>query len=162
MREPLLLYSTNTWLAYAIAERFYGGVHFAWCSPVFDGRKAAPYVNIPPTSSPAELYRSLHREVDRGERHSDAIENNRKAVKRGAEAKRREGVITASQQAEIVRIIDRSELRDFRPVLYVIPFDRVRDTVVDVPVQERAHPLSVEYRVERLGRDTFDMLELRI
>ena len=58
--------------------------------------------------------------------------------------------------------IERAEVRDFRPVLYVIPFARVRGTVVDVPVEERAHPLSIEYRVEDLARDSFDMLELRI
>ena len=27
MEEPLLLYSVNTWLAYAISERYFRGVH---------------------------------------------------------------------------------------------------------------------------------------
>ena len=82
MKEPLVLYSTNTWLAYAIAERYYGGVHFAWCSPVYNGTTAEPHVNIPPSSSPAELYRSLWNQVGRGERHSDTINNNRRASSR--------------------------------------------------------------------------------
>lgn len=30
---PLVLYSTNTWLAYTVAERFYGGEHYVWCTP---------------------------------------------------------------------------------------------------------------------------------
>jgi hypothetical protein len=29
--KPLVLYSTNTWLAYAISERYYRGLHYAWC-----------------------------------------------------------------------------------------------------------------------------------
>lgn len=80
MREPLLLYSTSTWLAYAIAERYYGGVHYAWCSPVYDGTTAESHINIPPTSSPAEIYRLLLHEVSRGERHGKAIENNREGL----------------------------------------------------------------------------------
>jgi hypothetical protein len=162
MKEPLVLYSTNTWLAYAIAERFYGGVHFAWCSPVYDGRKAAPHVNIPPTSSPAELYRLLMDETERGERHSALMKNNRDGILRGADAKRAGSVITASDWDEIDKTVKLSHPLDFRPVLYVIPYDRVRGTVVEVPVPERAHPLSVEYRVESLPRDAFDMLELRV
>jgi hypothetical protein len=162
MKEPLVLYSTNTWLAYAIAERYYAGVHYAWCSPVYNGSTAEPHVNIPPSSSPAELYRSLVHQVERGERHSEAITNNRKGIKQGADIKLEAGIITREDHPSILGTIERAEVRDFRPVLYVIPYDRVRGMVVDVPVQERAHPLSIEYRVENLARDCFDMLELRI
>lgn len=147
---------------YAIAEWYYGGVHFAWCSPVYNGSTAEPHVNIPPSSSPAEIYRALFREVDRGERHSDAIANNRKGIKKGADAKLEAGVISSDEHASIMRTLENAEVRDFRPVLYVIPSDRVRGTVVDVPVHQRAHPLFREYRVENLGRDCFDMLEPRI
>jgi hypothetical protein len=162
MKEPLVLYSTNTWLAYAITERFYDGVHYAWCSPVYNGSTAAPHVNIPPSSSPAEIYRQLFREVDRGEQHSKAIENNRAGIEKGAEVKLKAGVITEETYEEIARTLERAEVRDFRPVLYVIPYDRVRGIVLDVPVHQRAHPLSVEYRVERLPNDCFDMLELGV
>ena len=34
--EPLLLCSVQSKLAYLINERFYGGLHYAWCSPGFD------------------------------------------------------------------------------------------------------------------------------
>lgn len=162
MKEPLLLYSTNTWLAYAIAERYYGGVHYAWCSPVFDGRRAASHVNIPPTSSPAELYRLLQDEVERGERHSAVMKNNREGVLRGARSKRASGLIGQTEWEQIERMVELSHPADFRPVLYVIPFDRIRSTAVEVPVSERAHPFSVEYRVELLPHDSFDMLELRL
>lgn len=161
MKEPLVLYSTNTWLAYAVAERYYGGVHFAWCSPVYDGRKAEPHVNIPPTSSPAELYRLLQDEVERGERHSAVMKNNREGVLRGAHARRAAGVIGEAERHEIDRMVELSHPADFRPVLYVIPFDRIRGMAVEVPVPERAHPFSIEYRVEALPRESFDMLELR-
>jgi hypothetical protein len=162
MKEPLLLYSTNTWLAYAIAERYYGGVHYVWCSPVYDGSTAERHVNIPPSSSPADLYRSLLLDTERGERHSELLEKNRKGLDGGAKAKLLAGKITEMDQAEIGKAIKTADLRDFRPVLYVIPFERVRGMVVEVPVPERAHPMSVEYRIEELPRDCFDLLELRI
>lgn len=162
MKEPLLLYSTNTWLAYAIAERYYDGVHFAWCSPVYDGTKADAHVTIPPSSSPADLYRLLLDEVQRGEQHSAIREVKRKGLVRGAEAKLRDGVISAFEFSEIKDTIERSPPHDFRPVLYVIPYDRVRGTVVEVPLEERAHPFSIEFRVNPLPRNCFDVLELRV
>jgi hypothetical protein len=161
MREPLLLYSTSTWLAYAIAERFYGGVHYAWCSPVYDGATADPHVNIPPSSSPAEIYRALLEETRRGERHSSLIAQNRQGVLTGADAKLAAGVIDPVQRQEIGDILERLVPDEFRPVLYIIPYERVRGMVSEVPVHERAHPLSEEYRVQALPRESFHMIELR-
>ena len=162
MKEPLLLYSTNTWLAYAIAERYYGGVHFAWCSPVYDGTKAASYMNIPPTSSPAELYRALMREVERGERHSELIKRNRAGIISGAKAKLEAGLITEARRDEIKLVVDDCHPHEFRPVLFVMPYEVVRTRVVEVSVRDRAHPMSVEYCVEQLPRDCFDLLELEV
>jgi hypothetical protein len=159
MRPPLLLYSTNTLLGYAIAERFYGGVHHAWCSPVFDGKTTAVHINIPPTSSPSGLYRQLWEETSRGEMHSNAIPRIQDGIQRGAKAKLAAGVINAVQHQEIIEMIERAGLREFRPVLYIIPYDRVETLVSDVPVHERAHPLSVEFKVEALPRACFDLIE---
>lgn len=162
MRDPLLLYSTSTWLAYAIAERFYDGIHFAWCSPVYDGTKAASHFNIPPTSSPAELYRALREEVERGERHSELMKRNRLGILSGADAMLNAGVITKVRRDEIEEVVEDSHPREFRPVLFVMPYEAVRNRVVEASVRQRAHPMSIEYRVEQLPRDHFDMLELEI
>ncbi len=161
MQRPLLLYSTNTLMAYAIAEGFYGGVHYAWCSPMFDGTTAAAHVNIPPTSSPAEIYRNLWEEVRRGELHSAVIRKNYEGIKRGARAQFNAGIIDSAAHEEIRRVLRRSAVRDFRPVLYIIPYDRAVEHVSEVPIEQRAHPLSPEYRVEQLPRDCFDMIEFR-
>ncbi|HEU4562921.1 MAG TPA: hypothetical protein VFS20_34135 [Longimicrobium sp.] len=161
MERPLLLYSTNTLIAYAIAERFYRGVHYAWCSPVFDGTTTAAHINIPPTSTPAEIYRNLWEEVRRGELHSAMIKSNRYGIRGGANAKLAVGLINEAQRKEIYDMTRRCTARDFRPVLYIIPYDRVAHLVSDVPVELRAHPLSPEYRVEALPRDCIDMIEFR-
>jgi hypothetical protein len=161
MKPPLLLYSASTWLAYSIAERFYGGIHYAWCSPFFDGSTAALHVNVPPSSSPAEIYWSLWQETRRGERHSEAMRTNRRGILAGARAKAAAGVVTPAQVLEIRKIVNAAHPREFRPLLFVIPFAGVEDLVSEVPVSKRAHPLSIELRVAALPRDRFDVLELR-
>lgn len=159
MDEPLILYSTNTWLAYAVAERFYGGVHHAWCSPVYDARSAAGHVNIPPSSSPAEIYRALAEDARRGERHSALFATKVRGVLAGAERKLEEGVISREQHDEIEEMAARAHPGELRPVIYLIPYDRVRERVVEVSLALRAHPFSVEYQVPALPRSCFDVLE---
>lgn len=161
MKPPLLLYSTNTWLAFSIAERYYGGIHYAWCSPEYDGTNTALHVNIPPTSSPAEIYWNLWQETRRGERHSQVMKVNRRGILRGARAKMAEGAITAEQLKAIQKTVARSQPYEFRPLLFVIPFAGVESLVDEVPASQSAHPLSVEFRIPRLPRDRFHVLELR-
>jgi hypothetical protein len=161
MDAPLLLYSAGTWLAYAIAERFYGGVHYVWCSPFYDGSTAALHINVPPSSSPAEIYHVWQEEARRGDLHSSTMERNRNGVMHGAGAKLQAGEITQERYDEIEQIVADAKAPDFRPVLYVIPFERVRELVREVPVPERAHPMSLEYRIAGLPRGTFHAIELR-
>jgi hypothetical protein len=162
MKPPLLLYSTSTWLAYSVAEQYYGGVHYAWCSPVYDGRLAEAHVNIPPNASPAALYSVMLADTRRGDQHSNAIDQNKKGIYRGAQARRSQGLIGDEQFEEIRSSLERTECRDFRPVLYIIPYEQVRESVVRVPVAERAHPMSVEYLIDSLPRPSFDMIELTL
>jgi hypothetical protein len=77
----------------------------------------------------------------------------------GANATLAAGVIDAAQHAEIKKMIKSASVREFRPVLYIIPYDRVATLVSDVPVRERAHPLSVEFKVTALPRECFDLIE---
>ncbi|HEY0151037.1 MAG TPA: hypothetical protein VGB92_03505 [Longimicrobium sp.] len=160
MKTPILLYSASTWLAYSIAERFYG-VHYAWCTAFYDGITAPRHFNIPPTSSPAEIYRNLEEETRRGDLHSDGIRRNIAGIMDGADAKLAGGAITKARHREITKIVAEAKIPDFRPVLYVIPFDRLEGRVPEVPVYQRAHPLSLEYRIEDLRNGCFDVLELR-
>lgn len=161
MDQPLILYSTNTLLAYSIAERFYRGVHYAWCSPMYDGTRSAAHINIPPSSSPAEIYRAYAEDARRGDHHSEAFRRNRKGILSGVDAKLASGAISPGTRDEIVKIAEFARPNDFRPVLYIIPYDRVAGRVLEVPVEERAHPLSEEYRIVDLPRNCFDMIELR-
>jgi len=161
MPKPLILYSTNTWLSYIIAERYYRGEHYAWCTPYFDARALSAYnVTTPPTSTPSEIYRTLLEEVRRGDRHSMKIQENKIGILQGATYKRESGIITEQQEKDIATIVDIAETRDFKPLLYIIPYDYVTNIVKDVPVEDRAHPLSVEYIIECLPRNCFDVTKL--
>ncbi|HYI09946.1 MAG TPA: hypothetical protein VEK57_12880 [Thermoanaerobaculia bacterium] len=161
MADPLILYSTNTWLAYVIGERFYGSQHYVWCTPDFDAR-ALPRIEqiAPPSSSPAEIYQDLYEDVRRGDKHSSKIKDNKAGLLRGAAAKRAASMISEDDYRVVVSTVKQAQGRDFRPLLYVIPFARVRAIVQPAPVELRAHPLSREYIIEHLPRVDFDALEL--
>ena len=160
MREHFFLYSTNTWLGYVLAEQFYGGEHYVWCTPYFDSASLAKVdATTPPTSTPSEIYRSLDAEVCAGDRNSAKIEQNRVGILRGASIKRAAGVIDEQQERDIAAIVERAEIRDFRPLLFVIPFFLVAAALKPVPIEKRAHPLSVEYVIERLPRNHFEIIE---
>ena len=163
MRQPILLYSTNTWLAYHIAQQYYDSKHYVWCTPYLGlGSNVTFESTVPPTSSPLEIYRILYQEVKRGDKHSAMIDRNRAGILRGASLKQRLGVITPQKEMDIAAIVDLSERMDFRPLLYVIPYALVRKLVKEVPVSNRAHPLSKEYIIEELPRRCFDVIDFNI
>jgi hypothetical protein len=161
MADPIVLYSASTWLAYVVAERYYSNEHYVWCTPYFDSR-SLPDIDAatPPSSTPSEIYHSLDAEVRAGDRHSAKIELNRVGILKGASFKLHAGTISEKQAKDITAIVEGAETRDFRPLLYVIPYQPVAGILKMVPVAERAHPLSVEYVIEGLPRHCFDVIEL--
>lgn len=158
-----MLYSTNTWLAFQIAERFYKGRHYVWCSPFFHGQSDKGESGfVAPTSTPWEIYRSLYKEWKAGDRHSTKIEYNKDGILRGAKFKRTAGAISKDEAQSITSIVEQAEVRDFEPMIYVMPYARVSRLLREVPVKERAHPLSQEYVIESLPRGLFDVIRLEL
>ena len=160
MPDPLILYSVNSWLAYIIAERYYKQEHYVWCSPFFNSRAISSIDSTtPPTSNPCEIYRNLLYEVRNGDRHSAKVKENKVGILKGATFKRQAGVISTEEERDIVSIVESAETRDFKPLIYIIPFVLVSDVLKEVPIKERAHPLSIEYVIESLPRHKFDIAE---
>jgi hypothetical protein len=162
MPRPLILYSCCTWLAYMVSQKYYGALHYVWCTPHFDPN--SPFSGesaVPPTSSPREIYANLHKEIARGDRHSEKIAQNKLGILRGANIKRKYNVITVEQRDEITTIVKSSQLGDYRPLLFVIPFAPVAKRIKQVPIRARANPLSEEYILENLKRSAFDVLEIQ-
>ncbi len=161
MAKPLLLYSVNTKLAYSIAELYYGGMHYAWCSPYFDARDRPGYnPSAPPSSNPCEILQGLREEVRRGDRHSKKIEQNRVGIIGGAARHVDAGTISEDQREEIEDVVKSAELADFRPLLYIIPYNTAIARIARrAGVAERAHPLAEEYIIAALPRRRFDVLD---
>ena len=163
MPNPLVLYSTQTLLAYRINQRYYKERHWVLCSPYRGrGSKATFDSAVPPSSSPFEIYRNLREDVKSVERHSDKIKANKEGLLRGANAKLEKGIINSETAGEITAVVAKAEVADFSPVLYVIPYKQVSKQVKAVPVEQRAHPLSDEYLIDLLRRAHFDMIELPV
>jgi hypothetical protein len=160
MKEPLLLYSVNTWLAWLISNRFYGDVHWIWCSPFFRSGADLPAA-LPPSAIPASLYERMHEDVRNGDQHSDLIARNRIGILKGAEDKHEAGVITMTEKNEIVAMVSGATIDAFRPLLYVIPYKDAKDGLVAVPPGRRAHCLSIEYILPSIPGSAFAILELR-
>jgi len=159
--ERPILYSANTWLAYMISEHFYGRLHYVWCTTFFKACEASLDCAVPPSSSPAEIYRELYEAVKRGDKHSSKIAANRAGLLNGAHVKRKAGEISDGAIGEIVSVLDQAGIGDFRPLIYVIPFVLVTDDLESVPVGSRAHPLSIEYVIRKLPRGAFDVIEIQ-
>lgn len=153
--QKILFYSTNSWLAYTLSNRFYGGMHWVWCGPEFSPTTDSA---TPPSSSPIEIYRRLQADVSQGDRHSRAVRNNRIGLLRGAAQKRKSGQIDERMEQEIGSVVRGAGIRDFRPLLYVIPGALAVGSLIEVPVNMRAAPLSEEYILPDLRRDAFHVL----
>jgi hypothetical protein len=159
MPDPLVLYSANTQLAYRINEHFYGQIHFVWCSAFFSATSRSIDVEMPPSSTPCDICRNYLEDITRRDLHSLSLQHNRAGLQRGMEAKLAERVITEEQCLGLKGFVANAAIDEFRPLLYVIPFEGVRDLVESVSPSQKAHPFSPEYRIERLPRSRFDVLD---
>ncbi|MEA2599053.1 MAG: hypothetical protein QOF89_45 [Acidobacteriota bacterium] len=160
MSDPLVLYSVNTLLAYRINEQFYQQIHFVWCNPYFSATSPrAIDVQMPPSSTPYDICRKYLEDIARGDRHSSSFRDNRAGLETGMRLKLAEGVITEEQFQELDDIVAKASLDEFRPLLYIIPFEGVRELAQLPRPSQRAHPFSPEYRIERLSRSRFDVLD---
>jgi hypothetical protein len=153
-----VLYSTITQLAYGLAERYYNHQHYAWCAPItnFDPHN----FSNPPSSDPVSIYWELHDDIESGDSHSARIAANRSGLIRGASAHQVAGTIDAATCALIEQVIVAASLIDFKPLLLVIPFEKVKSIAASAPVAVRARATSEEYIIEKLPRSCFDIIEL--
>lgn len=161
MNDKGIYYSCSTWIAYEICQWFYGEVHHAWCTPYFDPpSRLNRYNSIPPSSNPRALYWSLMRDVDALDFHSARIDNVRLGLQRGADSRRKSGMIDKYQFKEIQEMLSLAQPANFRPLMFVIPGAPVTAMLKRVPVARRASLLSEEYIIDNLPRCLFDAIEL--
>lgn len=147
---PLLLYSVNCFFKFHIQERYRGNRHYVWVSESFDSG--------PPTSNPKEIYNSLKRAVADEDEHDYKIDEQKSLITARAIEWEAAGEITTLDKEDIVFEIKNGAFKKWRPLIYVIPYDRVAVRVEAVPRAERAG-FSPEYRISDLDRSEFDIIE---
>lgn len=161
MSKNLLFYSTNSFLSYWLSDRYYGGVFYVWCSPVFNPGSLDSLNHlkvIPHSSSPHSIYKTFKKAVESNDRGCAKIKENRAGLKRGALSFYERELITVEEFTRINEIIDTASIQDFRPLLYIIPNILEQERIKVVPIQESASILSTEYRIEDLKKGEFDVI----
>ena len=151
--QNVLYYSTNTFLAYKIAEKYFSDLHYLWCSPQYNCPEN------PPSSNPKELYRRLSEEVLKHDNHSSKIRENRCGLKKAALIKRNSGQITDIQFKEILALLHAAKIHDFKPLLYIIPAEHTKGCVTMPPLKKKASTFSKEF-ILNIPREHFDIIEL--
>lgn len=158
--DPLLLFSANSLLAYRIAEKYYGNIHYVWCATAFGSPDLTnPLIRNPRSSLPYERFLELKKDTTGvPDRHSNMIISQRTGIKKGASEKFRRKQITRKQRDEIFAAVTSADPQDFTPLMFVMPFAKVKKIAQTVPIKARAHPLSDEWLIPQLPRDCFDVI----
>ena len=154
MNNPFL-YSVGTQLAYKIAKRYYKNIYYVWCTTEFNSSKQ------PPTSNPATICKRYLEQITTGDRHTKEIENNIAGILKGAKAKLNGGVISKKEYNEIRSIVSAAEYEAFFPILYIVESKKIKDRYVEVVVEERASDDAVEYKIEDLKENEFEIISFK-
>jgi hypothetical protein len=148
-------------MKWRIQQQFFSGKHWVWCSPAFEGEKLGKYTlgaGQPPSSDPACIYRTLHRAVTTGDGGDAKIASQKKTLMGLAVKFQTDGAISKDDQDEIIKMIELSSFEDWRPLIYVIPFEPVASRVRLVSRASRASH-EPEYVIEDLADGEFDIVE---
>ena len=100
------------------------------------------------------------RDVLSQDHHSAIIKQNREGIKRGAMFKRRMSIITEDEESEIISLVNHADLSFFMPILYIIPYEDVRDICNPVDNSKKASIHSIEFIIEELPRERFEIVDL--
>ena len=155
VKKNPFLYSVGTQLAYKIAKRYYENIHYVWCTTQFNSSKQ------PPTSNPATICKRYLEQITTGDRHTKEIENNIAGILKGAKAKLNSGVISKKEYNEIRSIVSAAEYEAFFPILYIVESKKVKDRYVEVMVRDRASDDAVEYKIEDLQENEFEIISFK-
>jgi hypothetical protein len=155
------LFSANPLVKFHIAKNYLGDRHHVWCSDCFDCRHhylhSGP-IDTPPSSNPGEIFERLRAAtVDRVDWHEPSIATWKVTIKALTVRWRTSGVIDNDVEQEIIFLLDRADIGQWRPLIYIIQRDKVEARLQRVPLRDRAS-LVMEYVIEDLHPDEFDVI----
>ena len=160
------LYSVNPYFSVEVANRYRGGMFYAWCSEVFSTTQqagAAPGSAVAASSDPMTVYTQLNEAVVSEDRHDSRIRSYKRTFRSLAASWLAAGEVTQAQHDEIRSACSQPSWRMWRPLLYVIPRGPIETAgrLQLVPAGRRAGPGS-EYIIADLQAHEFDIVELPI
>lgn len=150
------LFSTATHLSYIISKNFFKDIHHTWCAPKFDAKETNPS-----SSNPLELYKKLIFEVQ-NEIEGAAIYKQKIGILRAVSAKRQQEIITEEEEQKIIDIIGAARIEDYRPVIYVIPTNKVENLIEAASHTKKDGILSQEFLIRELPGDLLELLDIDI
>ena len=142
---------------------FFNGRFYVWCSKIFcENQQGAHALPFPPSSNPSKIYSDLRKAVDMRDVHDPKIKSIKLTLKRVARKIQRNGEITDTQYRNILDIIKRADISDFKPLIYIIPYQNVLTggKIKRIPPKNAANPLSEEYRIEDLNEEEFEVIDM--
>jgi len=159
IKHPIL-YSAMTMVAYNVNRRFYGDLHYMWCTPYFGSDYDSPHFTVPPSSSPLEVYNTFKKEIDGADLHETKIKLNRLGIRKGAQVMKARGKINDDQYAQIIEISKRTLPQQFKPLLCVISRLEAVPYYQKIDIKKKANPMSHEYIVADLPQSAFDVIRI--
>jgi len=97
--------------------------------------------------------------VAKSDEHCEKIASQKKTLLALAQTWVTQGHITPEARDEMTAIVTMAKFPEWRPLVFVIPFEPVRGRVKEVVRSKRASS-EPEYIIEDLARAEFDLLEL--
>tara|TARA_R110000868_G_scaffold119310_7_gene316049 strand:- start:12263 stop:12742 length:480 start_codon:yes stop_codon:yes gene_type:complete len=155
--ENLIFYSINSKLAHHINTNYYSNTHYVWVAPYFNCEKTNPS-----SSNPKDIYKNFKKDLKKGkiDYHSLNIANNRVGIKKGAILMCKSKNIDENTKSLIIALSQKAEAEHFRPIIYVIPAEKVLNKVETPDLTIKANSLSLEYIIPSLKSEEFDIIEL--
>jgi hypothetical protein len=145
-----------------LQQRFFGNVHYVWCSEACDSGGASPYEFaslVPPSSNPKDIYQALRQAVEKGDKHDPKIVSARAFYVQHATELHLKGALSEGDRDEVIHMVNNAELKLWRPLLYIIQRDPVAGRLKVVPPAKRAGH-GPEFIIEDLVRAEFEIVEL--
>lgn len=112
----------------------------------------------PASSDPATIYRQLHQAVRTADAGDAKIASQKKVLRSLAVKWAKDRDISDVTRQEIVAMVGKAAIIDWRPLVYVIPFARVAARVQLVPRERRASH-EPEYVIPDLADGEFHIIE---
>jgi hypothetical protein len=160
--SSLILYSTNTHLKFRIGRDLLGDQHYVWCSHVFNAGTLGRYAigaAMPPSSDPCSIYRELDTACRRRDDHATKIAQQKAMLTSLAVELEAKGRITPDVRDEMVAMVSMATFSDWKPLLYVIPFQSTWGARVQSVERARRASNEPEFIIPDLRGEEFHVIE---